>query len=82
MIIGFTSSLTVASSILQMKSSMHGYMKINDGPFLFCEGTHQSVLGPLLLLLDHGQIVTQGTKGDLDFVKTQANFFPWVYSTV
>jgi hypothetical protein len=56
---------------------MHGYIKINDGPFLFCEGTHQSVLGPLLLLLDHGKIVSQGTKGDLVFIGTQAKFFPW-----
>ena len=43
MIIGFTYFLIVSSSILQVKGSMHGYIKNNDGPFQFCEGTHQSV---------------------------------------
>jgi hypothetical protein len=45
---------------------MHGYVKLMTGTFLFCEGTYQSVLGPLLLLLYRGHIVTQGTRGDLD----------------
>jgi len=61
---------------------MHGYMKLMMGPFIFCEGTHQSVLGPLLILLDRGHIVTQETRGDLVYTETQAKFFPWVYSTV
>jgi len=39
---------------------MHGYVKLMMGPFFFfCEGTHQLVLGPLLLLMDHRQIVAQ-----------------------
>ena len=38
---------------------MHSYIKLMIGPFLFCEGTHQSILGPLLLLLYRGQIASQ-----------------------
>ena len=38
---------------------MHSYIKLMIGPFLFYEGTHQSIFGPLLLLLYRGQIASQ-----------------------